>query len=642
MSAVKTWNDYFPYQPRPLQTTFIKNISGFVGKNKHMILEAANGTGKTVATLAAILPYAIENDLKIIYMARTHSQMDRVIEELKEISQQIPVNGVSLRGRSSMCLNPMITKYAKNNRAVQEMCEQVKVAKKCEYFNNMKEEYRILPILNEASKHPIDSGYILDVSSAAHVCPAEIAKRTLYNARVIACSYLYLFDPKIRYSFLDSLGVDLDKICLVIDEAHNLPDMVNSITSDSLSSFVFNRARREARDHNRFDYIKFIDTCEDVIFSENKKMKLYEEKPLDAALFLEDLELKCKIELDDEFFEEMSKLGYTIRYQLAKQGKEPRSSLGRVGEFFFQWFDSIGKKDYTQSLEKQKLGTSNETHVIIRLDALDPSQGILPVLKDIHFSISISGTIGDTDAYSLLTGINKLDYKSNILPSPYDHTNISAYIVKEVTTTYNKRSPAMWNKIINLIIAMANETPANVGLFTPSYAILKQILNNGLEKLSPKPLIITKEGMSSEENDKKIKEFKNLSTKGGAILCAVLGGRSSEGADFPGDLMNSVAVVGIPYAPPNCRVDAQIKYLDSKFPGKGRTLAYQIPAINRASQAAGRPVRGLSDRAFILLLDYRYGTSSVTHHLPEWLKTSMKSIENDPKLITAKAREFFA
>ena len=64
--------------------------------------------------------------------------------------------------------------------------------------------------------------------------------------------------------------------------------------------------------------------------------------------------------------------------------------------------------------------------------------------------------------------------------------------------------------------------------------------------------------------------------------------------------MQSVIVIGIPYAPPSVQTQSQIEYLESKFPKKGRALAYQIPAIN-ISQAAGRPVRSLNDVAFIML-----------------------------------------
>lgn len=366
-----------------------------------------------------------------------------------------------------------------------------------------------------------------------------------------------------------------------------------------------------------------------------------EETTIDPAYFLEEIELSCNEDLDDEFFADMMDLGEAIRFRLAKQGKEPRSSLGRIGEFFFKLYDSIGKNDFSHSLQKQKFSESRDTFVTLNLNSLDPSKVIYPVLRDSYVSISMSGTIGNPDAYQMLTGIDKLKSMANLFPSPYSKKNIHSYVVKELTTMYNRRSPLMWTNIVKAIAAVANETPTNMGVFTPSYSILRELINHGLEREIDKPVIEIKSGMSSSENDKLVEKFKSMANKGGAILCSVLGGRSSEGADFPGVFMQSVAVVGIPYAPPTVKSQAQINYLESKFPGNGRLLAYQIPAINRASQAAGRPVRSLEDRAFILLIDFRFNSAAVSNLLPQWLRQSMDTVANDPEKIGNLASKFF-
>jgi DNA excision repair protein ERCC-2 len=313
-----------------------------------------------------------------------------------------------------------------------------------------------------------------------------------------------------------------------------------------------------------------------------------------------------------------------------------------VGEFFYQWYESIGRKDFTHSIQKLKFSESRDTFVTLRLDSLDPSTSILPVLRFVDGSISMSGTIGNPEAYKLLTGIDKLESVSNIFPSPYEKGNIQTLIVKDLSTLYKMRSPKMWKSMVKIVASLANETPTNTGIFTPSYVILKELMKNGLEQWIDKPIFQAKSGMSSVENDKIVSKFKHHADQGGAVLCSVLGGRSSEGADFPGDLMQSVVVIGIPYAPPNCRIDAQIEYLESKFPGMGRLLAYEMPAINRASQAAGRPVRGLNDRAFIILLDFRFASKKVTDFLPEWLRSSLKIVDNSPDQVQNEATTFFS
>ena len=101
-NSEESWKKYFPYEPRPLQRTIMNFIEKKgIKENTHFVLEAANGTGKTISLLSLVIPYAERYDKKIVYLARTHSQIDRVIDELEEISEKkegVKVNGIGLRG----------------------------------------------------------------------------------------------------------------------------------------------------------------------------------------------------------------------------------------------------------------------------------------------------------------------------------------------------------------------------------------------------------------------------------------------------------------------------------------------------------------------------------------------------------------
>ena len=131
------------------------------------------------------------------------------------------------------------------------------------------------------------------------------------------------------------------------------------------------------------------------------------------------------------------------------------------------------------------------------------------------------------------------------------------------------------------------------------------------------------------------------SRKKGAALISVLGGRSSEGSDYPGAEMQSVIVVGIPYAKPTPSVQASIEYLGSQFPTKGREFGYNIPALTRASQAAGRPIRSLEDYAVIILMDYRYIRHYYKKHLPNWLKENLHLVQAESNVIEEKIKKFY-
>ena len=144
-----------------------------------------------------------------------------------------------------------------------------------------------------------------------------------------------------------------------------------------------------------------------------------------------------------------------------------------------------------------------------------------------------------------------------------------------------------------------------------------------------KPLYHERQGMSSKANERMVQDFKACGGKGGAVFLGVQGGRTSEGVDFPGNQMNSVIVVGVPYAEPTPRVKAQIDYYDKRFPGYGREYGYILPAMKKASQAAGRPIRTLDDRGAIIFLDNRFAMNYCRNFLPSWITNGMKTLQNE-------------
>ncbi|MEA3559107.1 MAG: helicase C-terminal domain-containing protein, partial [Candidatus Thermoplasmatota archaeon] len=90
----------------------------------------------------------------------------------------------------------------------------------------------------------------------------------------------------------------------------------------------------------------------------------------------------------------------------------------------------------------------------------------------------------------------------------------------------------------------------------------------------------------------------------GAVLVSVIGGRLSEGMDFPGGSLEIVIVVGIPYPKPNARQRALSSFYDIRF-GKGWEYTVHAPASRRIQQSIGRMIRSSTDRGFAFVLDKR-------------------------------------
>ncbi|MCK4902337.1 MAG: ATP-dependent DNA helicase, partial [Thermoplasmatales archaeon] len=90
----------------------------------------------------------------------------------------------------------------------------------------------------------------------------------------------------------------------------------------------------------------------------------------------------------------------------------------------------------------------------------------------------------------------------------------------------------------------------------------------------------------------------------GAALFSVIGGRISEGMDFPAEQLEIAAIVGIPYPKPTARQRGLQRYYDIKF-GKGWEYTVEAPTARKLLQSIGRLIRDEKDRGVAIILDNR-------------------------------------
>ena len=631
--------EFFPYADvRPYQDLFTNTIFEAVTDRRHVLIEGSNGLGKTVSALSACLPIAEEHDLQILYVAKTHRQHERVIEELNTIAKRQPVSGLSVRGRTDMCFHPFITRHAPDARSAMEICELLKSREQCPYYENIeKKDERFSDLRKHVASRPYKASEVQEICRAEGFCPYELVKKALAEVDVVALSYMYVFDPAVRGAFLKHLDRPLDKVILVVDEAHNLPETAVQIASDNLTAFAMRQAQLEAERFRRHDVADFAIKFRALI--EKLAAQVEKESYVSPRLLIDALTKKTNIDDPQYFFEEMHETGNLIKQQLLTQGKYPRSYIHRVGEFLLKWLETSTDVAYTHILSRYmaKTGTPSAKLEVV---ALDPAKVTEPVFSSVYSSVNMSGTLQPLESYVKMTHLPN-STACQAVPSPFPKEHILSLACCGVTTAMQQRTPAMYKKLVKRTAEIAHNTPANVGVFTASYEVLEKLLDAGIKNNLEKPVLHEHRGMKSKENERLISKFKSYSKRGGAVLLGVQGGRSSEGADYPGDQMNSVAIVGVPYAEPTPKVSAQIKYYERRFPDHGREYGYVIPALKKAAQAAGRPIRTLEDRGAIIFLDHRFATQYCQHCLPLWLRRGLKTLPDQDNAVTNELLKFY-
>ncbi|WP_048055071.1 helicase C-terminal domain-containing protein [Thermococcus onnurineus] len=620
-------SEYFPYESlRPHQREFIELVNEAVKNGENAIIEAPTGFGKTVSVLAGILPYAIEMGYKVLYLARTHRQMDRVIEELKAINRKTPISGVELRSRKDLCLHSYLTQFTTDAYNAMVVCKNLKKLGKCPFYENEKKKKtefdELIKFFLQEPSHPME---ILDYAQTLELCPYDLTRRIAEKANVIVASYLYLLSPTIRENFLSSLDIDYSDLIVVFDEAHNLPDQAISALSDRLSIHTVNRAIKEAdeyREHEIANFLSIFGKGLEMLYEEKLRERDVHEVPIQPELvFAHVVDI---LNLDGRYLvktlNEMVAVGDSIREDKIEKGKPPRSYIGRVGEFLLFWLSLIGREDYLFLMSRDK-GLSLE------LVALDPSKA-LSFVKNVQSAIFMSGTLTPLEAFRDVMGIENAKLKK--FPRMVKRENAQVLVAKDVSTRGEERSMEVYKRMVDYIVEAVKLIPKNVGVFTASYEVLQGLLSANLEvrlEGTGKAIFIEKQGATSQENDLLVAKFKAHARGKGAVLLGVMGGRNSEGQDYSGDEMNGVILVGIPYARPTPRVQAQIRYFERKFPGKGRYYGYYLPAHRKLVQAAGRVHRSAEEKGSIIVLDYRLLWKGIKKDLPDWMRETMRPVD---------------
>ena len=613
-----------PYKLRGNQKQIIDSIRLTIGNKNHMVLEAPTGSGKTFSSLAATLPFVIEQDFRIIYCVRTNSQQKQVIHELNQFKKSgNQIKAVAIQGRDALCPQQKHDKEIKKSNWSEKskICKSLKMQVKmgeagCPFYRPLLRKNQSL--VNEWSSKLLTAQEFAIEAEEANLCPYELNKLLLKEAQVVIVPYVYFFEEFIRKYLLGWMRTSIDRIITIIDEAHNLPDWARGAASESMTLESINRALNEAKDYgyqleNGRDPVQFLNFIEASIekLAEDHILKNEDEGLLPSHIVSPDSETstfetemmslgKMTLYRLKQDSTELAKMGQMIRQNLLDHSKRPRSYLGSVGDFLCRWLDSI---------ESHTIRLVGKNPLRLEKVCLDP-RIMTGFLDETAGVVSMSGTISPLDMFRDLVGLRSdsiLERRESVFPK----TNKKVVFIDDINTSYRMLASDfdMLNKIKVKIRKIINHFDGNIALFFPSYKLLNLTLDDFNVK---KPVYREYQGMNQEELMSTVESFKS---ERGAILAGVMGGRLSEGIDYPDTTLEMAIIVGIPYPSPGARQEALQHYYDIKFDGRGWKFAVESPAVRKLLQAAGRVVRSETDKGLIVIADNR--ARSFLEYIPD-------------------------
>jgi chromosome transmission fidelity protein 1 len=181
---------------------------------------------------------------KIIYAARTHSQLSQFVGELRRTAWGSNVRVLALGGRKALCGNHDLRN--KSEADVNEACLDLKKGKSVKGQGSQKKRSATstttgCPLLASRESidtlalqmlaQPTDIEEAASLGNTAQTCAYYASRKALGAAEVVLLPYSMLLSKQTR----DAIGLSLKESLVIVDEAHNLPEALRSLHSCRLS-----------------------------------------------------------------------------------------------------------------------------------------------------------------------------------------------------------------------------------------------------------------------------------------------------------------------------------------------------------------------------------------------------------------------
>ncbi|MCL4480267.1 MAG: ATP-dependent DNA helicase, partial [Candidatus Thermoplasmatota archaeon] len=469
------------YDLREYQKGLVDFILRSLASHNGVAIEAPTGSGKTVTGLIAATRYARENRKKVLYLTRTNSQQEQVIKELRIISPALGLKAVPIQGRYNLCPLYMELEHEESftSDSLSRFCNNRKrrvregEANACRYFSNRvsSEENlaRIFSMIPTAEE-------FLEYGREEEICPYESLKAAAAKADVVVAPYAFFLNPDVAERFLSRWGVSREDLVIVMDEAHNIPDLAREVSSFRITMNSINLAEKEAAEFGdpelepRFRVSDFCETMRNAILDlVRDKLGIAEESRIRFSELPEYAAIGSGIKIEKFWFYAslLSVVGDNVCDLREEQGRVPRSHILALASRLLSW-KAVGDEGYVAILNSDNGGT-------IEAFCLEP----ISVLENLKASktIHMSGTLEPFAVYKNITGFTDIATRKLGKIFPEDNRLILYY--DGISTKFDSFSHMEAAKMRDMISAIIASTEKKSLVFFTSYNLMEKIIDLG-------------------------------------------------------------------------------------------------------------------------------------------------------------------
>ena len=611
MSTIANPMALFPYSPRPHQEKAVGlAVDAYSGKTVGL-LSADCGVGKTIAVLSGYLAARKQDETSRLFaLTRTHSQSKVFESELEVLRSVMPnLTATTMVSRVHVCPIRHQMESLSSTGFMRACGKMIKTGSCNHYWGFYKKQSDGRTMIREEMRASIDelldSGVVTrerveERASEEGVCPYETMRWCARRSRVIIGPYSYLFRSRIRAALLTSLGVTLQEVDLLVDEAHNLSGHV----LDAETAHLSNEDLRWLKENHTLvtketglRWIReVIDFLWETLMVNLDRMHGKNERVLD------------KWDVSPRFIKEDD---LDLLHSSGRPGmNDPENAnlietpLDRLIEFLYASLRAAKSDDWHVTLQNTKSWKDDipSTKSRLTIQPLNSSGLTAPILRGARAAVLMSGTLRPLEYYAKLLGVSGAIVED--LLSPYPRGTRLVLVDKNLNTRYQTRGPDLWRNLAERISIALTTMPANKSALIafPSYKMLHEVMSYSIDTGFRQTLVETR-----TERIETLAEA--INERPHAVFC-VYGGKFSEGIDLVSDgssMIDLIVGVGIPFSPPTSYQVALQRWYDSRFgDNSGYYYGAVVPSIRQVAQLIGRLRRSPTDTGVVVLLDNRF------------------------------------
>ncbi|MEX2606323.1 MAG: ATP-dependent DNA helicase [Kiritimatiellia bacterium] len=557
----------FPFpELRPGQQELMDATEHTLRSGGQLLVQAPTGIGKTMGILLPALWAMGEGRFQTLIIATCRNTGKRIFEEAFELL--IP-GGACLR---------VLTLVAR-----ERVCRQIGSPCDCEICPLAKGFYDRLPeAMAELKQQRFWNAVTWRAVADRHqICPFAFMMYAAREADVLIGDLNYALDPSARLEFL--LGTRPEEVCVLVDEAHHVPDRARSMLSASVDARLIREGLRSLPP----DIRTLVNPGLQRVL---RAMRRYQNEELESDGRPgpgnpppQELAAACWQALE------------SLDVSLAESAPGPEDARLEI---------SRQLRSFQQSVQhRQRSHVTYREQTTLHHFCRDPAEWLSGQFKALFASVLFSGTLHPLEVFQRSVGA-EAGTRSLELASPYDPDRFRIQIETGIPLVWKARGPELYDRLTARIMEEITARATKTLVYFPSYALLKEVAERMPEAdMWLGPVWVQPRGLQEEAADEFLRPFRE--EKGPVTGLAVLGAALNEGIDLPGGALESVIVVSIGLPAVTLERELMREWFQAQG-DDGFVMAYTLPGLTRVLQALGRVIRGPGDHGTALLIDPRF------------------------------------